>query len=59
MNNKPGEWCVAYHGIGRNQPSNKVKNCVGSIYKDTFQPGSVLLQNLYRLHRAISTCLLQ
>ena len=25
MNNSPGEWCVAYHGVGRNQPSIKSK----------------------------------
>ncbi len=40
MNNNPGEWCVAYHGVGSNQTSDKVKNCVGSIYKDTFKAGS-------------------
>ena len=40
MNNRPGEWCVAYHGVGCNQTSDKVKNCVGSIYKNSFKAGS-------------------
>ena len=40
MNNSPGEWCVAYHGVGRNQCSNNVKNITGKIIKTTFKPGS-------------------
>ena len=39
MNNSPGEWCVAYHGVGRNQTSDNVKNSTGSIIKSTFKPG--------------------
>ena len=40
MNNSPGEWCVAYHGVGRNQCSDNVKNATGNIIKTTFKPGS-------------------
>ena len=39
MNNSPGEWCVAYHGVGNGQPSNEVKKITGNIYKSTFRPG--------------------
>ena len=31
MNNVKGEWCVAYHGVGRNQSSYNVKKVVGKI----------------------------
>ena len=38
MNNAEGEWCVAYHGVGRDQSSNDVNNitkkiCVGGFKK--------------------------
>ena len=41
MNNVPGEWCVAYHGVGRNQSSYNVKKVVGKIIKSKeFKPGA-------------------
>ena len=40
MSNKKGEWCVAYHGIGRNiHNSNKIKQITSLIYKTEFKPG--------------------
>ena len=39
MINSPNEWCVAYHGVGRGNSSDKVKNITGEIIKDTFHPG--------------------
>ena len=39
MNNSPGEWCVAYHGVARGQPSDNVKKVTGLIYKSTFIAG--------------------
>ena len=39
MKNKDGEWCVAYHGVGCGQNSDKVKNIAGLIYKGGFKPG--------------------
>ena len=40
MNNSEGEWCVAYHGVGRYQESEKVKNITGLIIKGKeFRPG--------------------
>ena len=39
MCNGPGEWCVAYHGVGRGQNSNNVKQVTGKICKTTFKPG--------------------
>ena len=39
MNNSDGEWCVAYHGVGRGQPSEKVKQITELIYKSSFKPG--------------------
>ena len=38
-NNSPGEWCVAYHGVGRYQSSNNVKEITGKIYKSSFKAG--------------------
>ena len=38
--NIEGEWCVAYHGVGRNYSSNDVKKITGIIYKTRFKPGS-------------------
>ena len=41
MKNVKGEWCVAYHGVGRNQSSYNVKNVVGKIIKSKeFKPGA-------------------
>ena len=40
MSNIPGEWCVAYHGVGNGQASDNVKNITGLIYKGRFKPGS-------------------
>ena len=34
-----GEWCVAYHGVGRGQNSDKIKKIIGNIYEDTFLAG--------------------
>ena len=39
MENLPGEWCVAYHGVARGQPSDNVKKVTGLIYKSTFIAG--------------------
>ena len=39
MNNSPGEWCVAYHGVGSAQNSDKVKLFTHKIIKDGFKPG--------------------
>ena len=39
MNNMEGEWCVAYHGVGRYQSSEEVKKITGAIYKSEFKPG--------------------
>ena len=40
MSNSPGEWCVAYHGVGNNLTSNQVKHISGQIYKGNFKAGS-------------------
>ena len=37
MNNIKGEWCVAYHGVGDGQPSEKVIKDAGLIYKGGFK----------------------
>ena len=39
MSNNPGEWCVAYHGVGSGQSSDDVKKVTGLIYKGSFRPG--------------------
>ena len=39
MNNSIGEWCVAYHGVGRFQTSDSVKHITGNIYKGGFIAG--------------------
>ena len=42
MDNIEGEWCVAYHGVGRDNESEKVKNITGLIIKgekQKFKPG--------------------
>ena len=38
--NVPGEWCVAYHGVGNRQESDKVKNMIGEIINNEFKAGS-------------------
>ena len=40
MNNSPGEWCVAYHGVANGQTSDNVKNVIGLIFKTSFKAGS-------------------
>ena len=40
FSNSIDEWCVAYHGVGRFQESNKVKDITGKIIKGTFKKGS-------------------
>ena len=39
MDNSPGEWCVAYHGVGNGQSSENVKKVTGIISNTTFKPG--------------------
>ena len=34
-----GEWCVAYHGVGRFKDSDNIKNIIGSIYNTSFKSG--------------------
>ena len=40
MNNSPGEWCVAYHGVGRGQSSKQVQKVTNLIYNGSFKAGS-------------------
>ena len=40
MQNTPGEWCVAYHGVGRHQSSEQVKKIVALIIISKFKPGN-------------------
>ena len=40
MNNSPGEWCVAYHGVGANQAPKDVKKVTNLIYNGSFKKGS-------------------
>ena len=37
--NAEGEWCVAYHGVGCGQNSEKVKDITGKIVKSEFKKG--------------------
>ena len=39
MDNVPGEWCVAYHGVASGQTSDNVKDVTGKIVKSTFKAG--------------------
>ena len=39
MDNSPGEWCVAYHGVASGQSSDNVKDVTGKIVKSTFKKG--------------------
>jgi len=38
--NREGEWCIAYHGVGQGQSSDKVKNIVNLIATSNLKPGS-------------------
>ena len=40
MDNVPGEWCVAYHGVASGQSSDNVKDVTGKIVKSTFKAGN-------------------
>ena len=40
MENVPGEWCVAYHGVCDGQSSDNVKRVTGLIYKGNFKAGN-------------------
>ena len=40
MNNSPGEWCVAYHGVGRGQSPQQVQTVTNLIYTGSFKKGS-------------------
>ena len=41
MDNSKGEWCVAYHGVGRDAgSSDNVKDITGKIVKSNFKAGS-------------------
>ena len=40
MDNKNGEWCVAYHGVANGQDSKDVARIAGIIYKDKFKPST-------------------
>ena len=37
--NTPGEWCIAYHGVGRGRSSDEIKRIIGLIYKAWFKAG--------------------
>ena len=39
MNNKKGEWCVAYHGVAGGKESKDVQKITKSIINDTFHAG--------------------
>ena len=39
MQNIPGEWVVAYHGVGRQLGSKEVITIPGTIYKEGFKKG--------------------
>ena len=40
MNNSEGEWCVAYHGVGRFKESDEVKKITGLICNSSFKAGT-------------------
>ena len=40
MENKDGEWCVAYHGVGRRKNPKEVKDITREIVINTFEGGS-------------------
>ena len=39
MQNIDGEWCVAYHGVGRFKDSKTIKDITGKIVKTEFRAG--------------------
>lgn len=39
MDNRAGEWCVAYHGAANGKPPDKVKKVLGLIYNGGLKPG--------------------
>ena len=39
-NNSEGEWAVAFHGVGRDQSSEKVQRIIKIICNEGFRPGS-------------------
>ena len=48
MDNSEGEWCVAYHGVGKYKESNEVKN--GHSHEncdDIFHPGKKVGNGVY------------
>ena len=47
MNNSEGEWCVAYHGVGRLKKSNEVKDITRKIIVGTFNPGKGQVHELH------------
>ena len=40
MNNSPGEWCVAYHGVARASSPKEVAKITGLITKTGFKPST-------------------
>ena len=40
MNNSPGEWCVAYHDVGRNKDCDTVKKITVKIFNESFKKGA-------------------
>ena len=38
--NRKGEWCIAYHGVGQGQNSDKVKEIVKLIANSNLKPGN-------------------
>ena len=40
MSNIEGEWCVAYHGVGRDKNSDEEENIKNLIINDTFKSGN-------------------
>ena len=39
MSNNPGEWCVAYHGVGRYKSSKEVQDITKKIFVGSFKSG--------------------
>ena len=37
--NNTKEWCIAYHGVGRNQSSDMIKKIIGKIFNKSFRCG--------------------
>jgi hypothetical protein len=38
-NGRPGEWCVAYHGVARGQSSDQVKNVIKLVLENNLKAG--------------------